>query len=159
MRLEQQDNRQQGNRQQSVKIQAWIEAATYDLLQQVMQRQGKNNLSNLIRDLIKKGLIASGYLPGAPDTAALVREALESVLKPQVDRLASISAKAAQITAASFFMAAYSGELMIPDDMRLDYDAVIAQARKLGIAFVKLPRGSSLDDFLANGVQQMDDVL
>lgn len=115
------------------------------------------SVSHVYRDLIEKGLVASGYKPGVKDIAAALKTTVEDSLQPHVDRLAAISAKAAQISAASFFLAVYNGRQAVPEELKEDYDELAAQARKLGIEYLKLSKDRSLDEFISRGIRRMRD--
>lgn len=114
-------------------------------------------MSSVYRDLIEKGLVAGGYRSGSQDLAALVRTAVEETLRPSVERLAAISAKGTQISAAAFFLAAYSGRLQVPEALRDEFDDIAAQARKLGVEYLKLGKDRNLDDFIAGGLARLED--
>lgn len=114
-------------------------------------------LSAVYRELVEKGLVAGGYRNGVQDMAGMIREVLQETMRPQVERLASISAKGTQISTAAFFLAAYAGRLAVPEHLREEYDKLAAQARKLGVEYLKLAKDKSLDDFIAQGLTRMED--
>lgn len=118
--------------------------------------EGKTK-SAVYRDLILLGLSAGGYRSGGQDIANLVREAVTAALRPQTERLASISAKAAQISAAAFFLAAYTGKRGLTPEEEYDFDAVAANARKLGAEYLKLTKDRNLDDFIGKALERMDE--
>lgn len=132
----------------------FISRKTDDEVRKIAIAEGRS-VSKVYRDLVEKGLVAGGYRSGGLDLAALVREAVREELRPQAERLAAISAKGTQISAASFFLAAFVGRQAIPEYQQEAYDAVAAQARKLGVEYLKLSRDKSLDDFLARGLGRM----
>lgn len=136
----------------------WVAIETDETVDRIAQGEGRSK-SAVYRDLIEKGLIAGGYRSGSYDLSTLVREAVESAMKPQTDRLAAISAKAAQISAAAFFLAAYSGKLVLPPELQADFNEVSARARKLGVEYLKLSKDKSLDDFIGGGLRRMEESL
>ena len=89
--------------------------------------------------------------------AQLIREAVQEIMKPHVERLASISAKAANIDAASFFLQLYVGKLMLPPSERQQVDEAAEKARRLGIEFLKLRKDRDIDVFIGKGVAEMND--
>lgn len=111
--------------------------------------------SSVYRDLVEKGLVAGGYRSGGQDLAALVREAVREELRPQAERLAAISAKGTQISAADFFLLSYIARQLLPEYLREEYEDLAAQARKLGVEYLKLSRDKSLDDFISRGLNRM----
>ena len=54
-------------------------------------------------------------------------------MKPYVERLAAISAKATQLSGADFFLMVYLGTMLLPDGSRQQLEEAAARARKLGI--------------------------
>lgn len=106
---------------------------------------------------MEKGLVAGGYRSGEADMRQQLKEAVREALQPQVERLASIGAKGTQISAAAFFLAAYNGRAATPDYRKPEYEELVAQARKLGVEYLKLSRDRSLDDFLARFLNRMED--
>lgn len=113
--------------------------------------------SSVYRDMVEKGLAASGYRSAQQSMQEAVRSTVDQVIQPHVDRLAAISAKAAQISAAAFFLAAYNGAASVPDYRREEYDEVASMARKLGVEYLKLSKDRSLDEFIGRGLHRMGD--
>ena len=114
-------------------------------------------MSMVYRDLIEKGLVASGYRSGSQDLSAMVQTAVQEAMRPQIERLAAISAKGTQVSAAAFFLAVHNGRRALPDYLRESFEEVAAQARKLGIEYLKLSKDKNLDDFIRRGVRRMGD--
>ncbi len=112
--------------------------------------------SEVCRDMLEKGLAAAGYIDGSEDLAALIYKSVSDAMRPHVDRLASISAKAAQIAAASFFLEAWIGKNTLPEYLLEDYTEVSENARRLGAQYLKVSKDRSLDAFVASGLRQMD---
>ncbi len=111
--------------------------------------------SEVLRELVQKGLVAGGYISGQQELGQLVQNAVNEAVKPQIERLASISAKAAQISAAAFFMEVYAAKLMLPADLRTEIDAVASKARRLGIEYLRLAKGKDVDEFIDAGNRRM----
>lgn len=125
-----------------------------ETLTRIAEGEGKSK-SMVIRDLIQKGLVAGGYIEGQQELGQLVQDAVTSVLRPQVERLASISAKASQISAADFFMHVYLAKEGLPQDEAEDIDAVAEKARRLGNEYVKLAKGKDVDQFISSANRRM----
>ncbi len=135
-------------------VRFWISPQTEECVRRIAQTEGRT-VSSVYRDLVEKGLVAGGYRSGGRDMATLVRDAVREELRPQAERLAAISAKGTQISAASFFLAAYAGRQTVPEYLREEYDAIAAHARKMGVEYLKLSRDKSLDAFLARELERM----
>ena len=114
--------------------------------------------SQLIRDLLDKGLKSEGFRKDDERLYNMIVEALQSVTKPQVERLAAISAKATQIDAAAFFMLVYFCCALLPPtpDSAQTIDQIAAHARQLGIEYLK-HRGTDddLDAFIQSNAATM----
>lgn len=114
------------------------------------------NKSKVLRDLVIAGLQAQGYLDGAAENFAdLVQQAVDASLKPQVERLASISAKAAHISAASFFLNYSTLRQFMPEEFLPQFDEAATKARKLGAEYLRLNKNKDIDQFLARGLAAM----
>lgn len=145
-----------GNRQKNAMIHFWVYPETDETVKRIASERG-TSMSSVYRDLVEKGLVASGYRSGGQATADLVRQTVEETMRPHVDRLAAISAKAAQISAASFFLSAWNGRQIVPDYLKDEYDDLAAMSRKLGIEYLKLSKDKNLDEFIGRGLQRMRD--
>lgn len=125
-------------------------------ISKIASAEGKTK-SEVLRMLVEKGLAAGGYLPGVKELDTVVQEAVAAVMQPAVERLAAISAKSAHIGAAAFFLALYTDRLLLPESSRTELDGIAARARRLGVEYLKLSKGSDLDDWLAQACQRMSD--
>lgn len=146
----------ESNRIKNTIVQFWISPEVDTMVRRIAEAEGRS-LSSVYRDLVEKGLVAGGYRAGAQDMAGMIRSSVEESLKPQVERLAAISAKATQISAAAFFLAAYNGRQVVPDYLQAGYDEIVNQSRKLGIEYLKLPRDKSIDEFIGRGMGRLGD--
>lgn len=117
----------------------------------------KRTLSDIIRQFVDTSLKYEGYLPDDEHLRQLIREELSNILKPNVERLASISAKAANIDAASFFLLTFVAKLMLPPSESHRIEEASENARRLGIEYLKLNKNRDLDDFIQRGVNDMRD--
>lgn len=115
----------------------------------IADSEGKTR-SEVIRSLCEKGLAAGGYTSGVQEINAAVKEALVEVLHPAVERLAAISAKAAHIAAAAFFLQIVTNRQFAPEPEALD--AIAAKARRLGVEYLKLKKDQDLDDWLEQAI-------
>lgn len=130
-------------------------AETWEAIGKIAIEQKKPK-SEILRQLVDAGLVASGYKRDEEYLKKEIQEVVSSVIKPHVDRLAAISAKAAQISGATFFMDVYMGQLMLPDSEKQLVRDVAADARKLGIEYLKL-KDRDVDAFISDGVEKVLD--
>ena len=124
------------------------------LLAKIAAAEGKTK-SEVLQMLVEKGLAAGGYLPGVKELDTVVQEAVSTVLQPAVERLASISAKAAHISAAAFFLSLYTDRLLLTAEQREALDDIAARARRLGIEYLKVSKDRDLDEWLAQACRRM----
>ena len=122
-----------------------------DTIERIAAAQGVPK-SKVLRDLLTAGLQARGYIDGGECMADLVQQAVEAALKPQVERLASISAKAAHISAASFFMNYATLRQYVPEEFLSEFDELATRARKLGAEYLRLSKDRNIDQFLSRGL-------
>lgn len=140
--------------QYSVPARLWMSVSVDEQVRKIATAEGRS-VSSVYRELVEKGLVAGGYRSGEKDLAAMVRTAVEETLKPHVERLAAISAKGVQIGAASYFLQVCNGKQALPEWQHEDYDALAAQARKMGIEYLKLSRDKDVDTFIRQSIRRM----
>lgn len=113
-------------------------------------------VSIVLRELVRSGLEQKGYMEGT-SLEQKILDAVKIALKQPVDRLAAITAKGAQISAAAFFMGVYAAGQGMSPQAREDLDEIAAQSRQLGIRYLKLDRDADLDNFLRQGTKKLRD--
>lgn len=145
-----------GERTKNALAHFWLSSETDETVRRIAKTEGRS-VSMVYRDLVEKGLVAGGYRSGSEDLSAMVQTAVQEAMRPQIERLAAISAKGTQVSAAAFFLAVYNGRQALPDYLRESFEEVAAQARKLGIEYLKLSKDKNLDDFIRRGVRRMGD--
>lgn len=111
--------------------------------------------SDVLRELVNKGLVASGYKQDEDALYELVKGAVKETFTPQVERLATIGAKATQISSAAYFLLVYVARMYFPEGDRELVDEVAAQARQLGIEFLKLRQGVDVDEFIKGSIRKI----
>ena len=112
---------------------------------------------DVLRSLVFDGMAKQGYKPEEDQAYTLVRAAVQEVMKPYVERLAAISAKATQLSGADFFLMVYLGTLLLPESGRQQLEEAAARARKLGIEYLKLSKDTDIDAFIASGIMKIND--
>ena len=91
-----------GERTQNALAHFWLSSETDETVRRIAKTEGRS-VSMVYRDLVEKGLVAGGYRSGSEDLSAMVQTAVQEAMRPQIERLAAISAKGTQISAAAFF--------------------------------------------------------
>jgi len=128
--------------------------STDNAIRRIANAEGKN-ISMVYRDMVEMGLEAAGYRKGGESMAELIRRNLDEILKPQADRLAAMSAKAAQISAANFFLMTWLADQQVPSYQKEELSSLVQESRKLGVEFLKLSRDKNLDEFIRRGYGRM----
>lgn len=131
--------------------------STYEAIEKISVSQSKTRVQ-VVRELVEAGLVATGYKQDEDHLEKLIQAAVQTAFKPSVERLAAISAKAAQISGAAFFMNVYMGQLMLPATDKELVKEVVADARKLGIEYLKL-KDQDVDTFIKQGAEKVMDNL
>ncbi|MEA4896103.1 MAG: hypothetical protein VB064_12720 [Oscillospiraceae bacterium] len=126
---------------------------TNELLERYAATQKKTK-SEAIRTLLDKGMKTEGYKVEDDRLFEMVKAAVSEISKPQVERLAAISAKATQISSASYFLLVSMMRMLLPEGERDELDELAAKARKLGIEYLKL-RDKDIDVFIRNGIERI----
>lgn len=95
------------------------------------------NFSEAVRELCDKGLQIQVSNDNIDLVAEIIEERLRSILKPQVERLAAISAKGAIMSATSSYLNAQAIVDFVPKERRREFLEVYEKARLKGISYVK----------------------
>lgn len=93
--------------------------------------------SEAVRQLTHKGLEIQVSNDNINLVVEIIDERLRAILKPQVERLASISAKGAIMSATSTFLNAQALLDFVPEARRKDIKEVYEKARLKGVEYVK----------------------
>ncbi len=137
----------------SKKESVWFDESTDDQLRRIAAGE-HTTVSDVIRKLVDKGMKTEGYKVEDDRLYEMVKAAVSEISKPQVERLASISAKATQISSAAYFLLVCVMRMQFPESERDEVDELAAKARKLGIEYLKL-RDKDIDAFIRNGIERL----
>lgn len=113
-----------------------LDDATYE---QVIKVSEKNNESHAetLRRLIKDGLQLRVTDDNTDLIAKVVRQQLEIVLKPNIERLAALSSKSGHMSAAAAFLNAQALQDLVPREQRRNVKEMFESARKKGAEFMR----------------------
>lgn len=126
---------------------------TANLIAGIAAQQGIPK-SEVLRELVSKGLTAVGAQQDDDYLYGLVKRAVAEELTPRVERLAAISAKATQIGSAAFFLSIWAATKDGSPGERAAIEDAAESARRLGIQYLKL-KDKDIDAFLVGGVKQI----
>jgi len=119
-----------------------------------LARESHRPRSEIARELVDEGLKATGAVVKDDYLFELVKRAVKEIMKPQVERLAAISAKATQISSAAFFMSIYAATRSCSPSEQQEIEEAAGTARELGIQYLKL-KDQDLDAFIKKGAKQI----
>lgn len=125
------------------------------LISQIAKEQHRPK-SEVLRDLVDKGLTTTGAKVEDSDIYALIQRAVKETLQPQVERLAAISAKATHISGAAFFMSVFAASQGRNPAEQRQIEEAAGTARELGIQYLKL-KDRDIDTFLKEGAKRIID--
>lgn len=108
--------------------------------------------SEVLRDLVDRGLVSIGAKTDEDYLYGLVQRAVKETVQPQIERLAAISAKATHVAAASFFMGVYAATRDATPAEQHEVKEAAGSARELGIQYLKM-KDRDIDTFIRNGVK------
>lgn len=113
-----------------------IDEETYDQIQKLTQKNDRSQADTL-RGLIKDGLTIHVTQENTDLIAQVVRQQLDIVLKPHINRLAALSSKAGHMSATSAFLNAQALQDLVPRDQRRNVREMFDSARKKGAEFMR----------------------
>lgn len=115
-----------------------IDDKTAEEIEMLSKKTGES-ISEITRILIKKGL-SSGWLDENADMIThIVRQQLEAVMKPHVERLAKLSVKSGIMSATSTFLNVQAFQDLVPADKRKIPVEMYEKARKKAAEYMKTP--------------------
>lgn len=110
--------------------------------------------SEVLRNLVDKGLTATGAKVEDGEFYQLIQQAVKETMQPQIERLAAISAKATHISGAAFFMSIFAATRDATPAEQREVEEAAGAARDLGIQYLKL-KDQDIDAFLKSGAKRM----
>ncbi len=113
-----------------------LDDQTYNSIKQISESTG-NSIADVTRELIKKSL-AREYVEDSKDiVATIVREELQAVLKPHIERLAKISSKSGHMSAAAAFLNVQALMDLVPKERQRDVRPMYEKARKMAVEYMR----------------------
>jgi len=113
---------------------------TNDMVKSLERLADKNhqNISEIIRKAIDKYMNVDLYQKDADFISDIVRPIVKEQIEKQANRLASMLFKIGVISASNYFAAIRTLSDVISPSMLEDFNAIAANARKLGIDYMKM---------------------
>ncbi len=126
------------------KVNLLLEQETYDNLEKLAAlRGGSTTVSDIIRESIDYNLTANYCVENIDLITRIVREELQDILKPALDRIAALSSKSCVQAATAAYLNAEALSRFVPEKERMDVKEAYDAARKKGVAYVK---GKTISD-------------
>ena len=123
-----------GNKRYSISI----DENTAREIEMISKKSGES-IAEVTRSLIKKGL-SSGWVDENVDMIThIVRQQLEAVMKPHVERLAKLSVKSGIMSATSTFLNVQAFQDLVPKEKRKIPVELYDKARKKAAEYMKTP--------------------
>ena len=114
----------------------------YDIIEKIAEKNGES-ISETIRKLIDKSLEERVLEENTDLIAKIVRQQLEIVIKPHIERLAAISAKAGHMSATAAFLNVQAFMDLVPSERKKDVRVLYEKARKKAVEYMRM----KTDDF------------
>lgn len=120
------------------KISVKLSQEKYELIMQISEKKNES-LSETIRTLIDKGLQERVLEENTDLITHIVRQQLDAVLKPHVERLAALSSKTGIAASTAMFLNVQSFMDLVPIDKRKEPPIMYEKARKKAIEYMRTP--------------------
>jgi hypothetical protein len=117
-----------------------LDKKTYERLNEIAMNRDES-LSSIMREYIDKGL-AKDFVASSEDLIApIIREVLQSTLKPSVERLARLESKSGHMAATAAFLNVQALMDLVPKENRRNVKEMYDKARKMAVAYMKNKTG------------------
>ena len=113
-----------------------LDEDTLKQIDKIKANEGESR-SDVIRQLIKNGLEERVLEENTDLIAKLVRQQMEVVIKPHIERLAALSSKGGHMSATATFLNVQALMDLVPNDKRKDVLAMYEDARKKAVAYMR----------------------
>ena len=107
-----------------------------EVIEKISKREGRT-FADTVRSLCDEAIKLQVSNDNIDLIAEIIDERLRAILKPQVERLASLSAKGAIMSATSTFLNAQALSDFVPKERRKEFVEAYEKAKLKGVAYVK----------------------
>ena len=130
-----------------------INQKVYDRINNISEQTG-DSIAEATRNLIDKGLAIEVSSKEMDLIAQVVREQLEIIIKPYMERLAAISAKGALMSAESTFLNVQALLDIVETSKRKNVLDLYEKARKRGVEFMQSNNGTDIRPYIKQIVNE-----
>ena len=125
----------------------------HEKIKKIADSEGES-ISEITRRLIDDGLTLKVGNENKDILATIVREELQAVLKPHVERLAKINSKSGHMSATAAFLNVQALMSLVPKENQRPVRAMYEKARKMAVGYMKSKTEDfETDDFIKNADQ------
>lgn len=114
----------------------------YEKIENISNATG-DTISDVIRNLIEKGLTIELGQQQIDTISQILRQQIDIVMKPYMNRMIAVSVKGGVMSAATAFLNAQAMMDLVPDERRKDAKEMFTKAKAKGAVYMKakLPEG------------------
>lgn len=125
--------------------------------EQLMKIARKNNvtITEQVRRYISKGMTVDAYQNDEERILVNMRASLKQILDPQIERIVKISVKNSVSSSINLLYTAFYMQRVVSAGNIQKLEAVMDEARRLGIGFVQQAKGS-IDDFVRASIEKIE---
>lgn len=118
------------------KISVKIPEDTYTVIEN-MAKKNNSSVSETIRSLLNKSLNAEWFKENEDIMARLIRQQMEIVIKPHIERLAKLSSKSGHMSATAAFLNVQALMDLVPKENRKNVREMYENARKKAAEYMR----------------------
>lgn len=128
-----------------------------DDLERIHKLAKENNISTAeqARRYIIKGMSVDAYQNDEGKILVNMQESLKAVLEPEINRIVKISVKNSIASSINLLYTAFLVYRIASPESQAKLEPIMDEARRLGISFVQLGKGS-IDDFVKTSIQKIE---
>ncbi|MDL2225553.1 hypothetical protein LJC20_05085 [Eubacteriales bacterium OttesenSCG-928-M02] len=135
------------------RVSFFIGTAAYESIQQLAAKQNCT-ASQIVRQLLDKGLGLEAARADIDLIRSNIREELETILKPQIERMVKLEVKAGIVAAASYFLNAEVLAAFVNPAHQVELHVALEEAKKLGVGYMRA-KDSRIDEVIKEGETQI----
>lgn len=113
-----------------------VDEETYKVIQKRAAASGES-MADVTRKLIKEGLTSKVTEENTDLIAKIIRQQLEIVIKPHIERLAALSSKSGHMSATAAFLNVQALMDLVPKENRRNVLEMYENARKKAVVYMK----------------------
>ena len=118
----------------------------YDVIENIAKKEGVT-VSEVMRDLLDKALTERVTEENMDVIARVVRQQVEVVMKPHVERICALSSKGGHMAAAAAFLNTQALMDLVPPERKKDARQMYENARKKAVAYMKTKTDEFEDEY------------